>query len=110
MQPIFKVQPAAQNLSIHSYDLSQHASPKTILKYKPVLGGRLQSPPPQHTFERIHFQKATANNGKRRAQQEFFHVVVELWADVGRMGVSERIEIATRHSAQIVVRGRSPRY
>jgi meiosis-specific transcription factor NDT80 len=93
--------------TMHSYSSAHTVSPNTISHYEPFAGGQQQSPPTQHTFERIQFQKATANNGKRRAQQQFFHVVVELWADIGH-GKSDWQEIATRQSAQMVVRGRSP--
>ena len=62
------------------------------------------------TFERIQFKKATANNGKRRAAQQYFHIVVELFAKVPRGKSSElqSIMIAHRVSAPMVVRGRSP--
>ncbi|MCJ1328768.1 hypothetical protein MMC10_005445 [Thelotrema lepadinum] len=62
------------------------------------------------TFERIQFKKATANNGKRRAAQQYFHIVVELYAKVykGKSGDTEYVKIAHRVSAQMVVRGRSP--
>lgn len=66
------------------------------------------SPPFLHTFERIQFQKATANNGKRRAQQQFFHVVVELSACVTTPRGQEWEVIATKDSEPMVVRGRSP--
>ena len=47
-----------------------------------------------HTFERIQFQRATANNGKRRAQQQYYHLVVELYADVSRpVGPPESIRL-----------------
>ncbi len=64
-------------------------------------------------FERIQFKSATANNGKRRAAQQYYHLVVELFADVGNsMGSSDSesrwVKIATRISAPMVVRGRSP--
>ncbi|KAI9720228.1 MAG: hypothetical protein M1812_003046 [Candelaria pacifica] len=64
-------------------------------------------------FERIQFKSATANNGKRRAAQQYYHLVVELFADVGNsMGSPESdtrwVKIATRISAPMVVRGRSP--
>ncbi|MCJ1335577.1 hypothetical protein MMC09_000849 [Bachmanniomyces sp. S44760] len=61
-------------------------------------------------FDRIQFKKATANNGKRRATQQFFHIVVELFAEISRGKSSEKqfIKIATRNSAKMVVRGRSP--
>ncbi|KAL4888927.1 p53-like transcription factor [Aspergillus ambiguus] len=68
-------------------------------------------PPTQHTFERIQFQKATANNGKRRAQQQYYNLVVELYAEIPNpVGGSETqwIKIARRSSHPMVVRGRSP--
>jgi meiosis-specific transcription factor NDT80 len=64
----------------------------------------------QHTFERIQFKSATANNGKRRAQQQYYHLIVELYADV-RTDSSKPanwIKVAQRASSQVVVRGRSP--
>jgi meiosis-specific transcription factor NDT80 len=68
-----------------------------------------QMPPTSHTFERIQFQKATANNGKRRAQQQYFHIVVELSADISRAGEPPHwVRIATKQSEPMVVRGRSP--
>lgn len=60
------------------------------------------------TFERIQFKNATANNGKRRAAQQYYHLIVELFADVGHQGPERWIKIATRMSAPMVVRGRSP--
>lgn len=66
-------------------------------------------PPTQHTFERIQFQKATANNGKRRAQQQYYNLVVELLAKVNRPeGHSQWLKVAKRLSDPMVVRGRSP--
>lgn len=60
-----------------------------------------------HTFERVQFSEATANNGKRRAQQQYYHLVVELSAEIDR--ASDRlVKIARKLSAPIVVRGRSP--
>lgn len=70
------------------------------------------SPPIQTTanFERIQFKNATANNGKRRAAQQYFHIVVELFAEVPSSQSSEGqwIKVASRVSARMVVRGRSP--
>ena len=60
------------------------------------------------TFERIQFKNATANNGKRRAAQQYYHLLVELFADVGQQHPERWIKIATRMSAPMVVRGRSP--
>lgn len=61
-------------------------------------------------FERIQFKSATANNGKRRAAQQYYHLVVDLFVDVGgALGPdSPWVKIAMRVSAPIVVRGRSP--
>lgn len=68
-----------------------------------------QAPQTNYTFERIQFQKATANNGKRRAQQQYFHVVVRLEVNIGRPGGPEDWHIvATKQSHPMVVRGRSP--
>jgi meiosis-specific transcription factor NDT80 len=64
----------------------------------------------QHTFERIQFKSATANNGKRRAQQQYYHLIIELYVDV-RHNLDRQpnwVKVAQRASAQVVVRGRSP--
>ncbi|KAI9837866.1 MAG: hypothetical protein M1838_004732, partial [Thelocarpon superellum] len=55
-------------------------------------------------FERIQFKSATANNGKRRAAQQYYHLIVELYAEVG----SSYVKVASRISVPMVVRGRSP--
>ncbi len=62
------------------------------------------------TFERIQFKNATANNGKRRAAQQYFHIVVELFAETQGTQSAEGqwTKIASRISAPMVVRGRSP--
>ncbi|KAI4176730.1 MAG: hypothetical protein LQ343_000823 [Gyalolechia ehrenbergii] len=62
------------------------------------------------TFDRIQFKNATANNGKRRAAQQYFHIVVELFAEMPSNQSTEGswIKIASRMSAPMVVRGRSP--
>ena len=65
-------------------------------------------PPAQHTFRRIQFQKATANNGKRRAQQQFYNLIVELQVEVFHQGQLQWIKVAQRRSDPVVVRGRSP--
>ncbi|KAK3319331.1 hypothetical protein B0H66DRAFT_266779 [Apodospora peruviana] len=67
------------------------------------------SAPTEHTFERIQFKQATANNGKRRAAQQYYHLLVELWADVGsQAGGDQFVKVAYRKSAKMIVRGRSP--
>ncbi|KAL7273591.1 hypothetical protein RUND412_003542 [Rhizina undulata] len=85
-----------------------------------------QSQQQQHiaVFDRIQFKSATANNGKRRAAQQYYHLIVELYADVGRSSSSAQggsghasnsaamdgdwVKIAYKISAPMVVRGRSP--
>ncbi|TKA82934.1 hypothetical protein B0A55_01294 [Friedmanniomyces simplex] len=64
----------------------------------------------QHNFERVQFKQATANNGKRRASQQYFHLIVELFADVRKDGSDTPVwvKVAQRVSEKIVVRGRSP--
>lgn len=57
------------------------------------------------SFDRIQFKNATANNGKRRAAQQYFHIVVELFAETPE---GQWIKVASRVSAPMVVRGRSP--
>lgn len=57
------------------------------------------------TFERIQFKTATANNGKRRAAQQYYVCVVDLYAETE---TGERVKVATSQSAPLVVRGRSP--
>ncbi|KAL8805710.1 MAG: hypothetical protein Q9200_005320 [Gallowayella weberi] len=62
------------------------------------------------TFDRIQFKNATANNGKRRAAQQYFHIVVELFAEApnNQSAEGQWIKVASRISAPMVVRGRSP--
>ncbi|KAL8949061.1 MAG: hypothetical protein Q9222_004802 [Ikaeria aurantiellina] len=62
------------------------------------------------TFDRIQFKNATANNGKRRAAQQYFHIVVELFAEVpsNQSAEGQWVKVASRISAPMVVRGRSP--
>ena len=62
-------------------------------------------------WERIQFQSATANNGKRRAIQQYYHLIVELLAKPNSSDDSNSenwICIAQRKSYPLVVRGRSP--
>lgn len=63
-----------------------------------------------HTFGRIQFKQATANNGRRRASQQFFHLIIELWADVRKTksDPAEWVIVAKRISEKLTVRGRSP--
>ncbi|KAI9318617.1 hypothetical protein BX666DRAFT_1812044, partial [Dichotomocladium elegans] len=57
------------------------------------------------TFERIQFKTATANNGKRRAAQQYYVCVIELYAETDQ---GQQIKVASCQSAPLVVRGRSP--
>ncbi|RAK71169.1 NDT80 / PhoG like DNA-binding family protein [Aspergillus fijiensis CBS 313.89] len=101
----------ASSSSPHGYSLTQSAG--IPMEYTSTYAGAPQpsQPPTQHTFERIQFQKATANNGKRRAQQQYYNLVVELYAEVSHpVGGTETqwFKIARRLSHPMVVRGRSP--
>lgn len=71
-------------------------------------GQNPNQPQVEATFERIQFKNATANNGKRRAAQQYYHLLVELFADVGGQHQDRYVRIAFRVSAPMVVRGRSP--
>ncbi|KAL1887625.1 meiosis-specific transcription factor ndt80 [Ceratocystis pirilliformis] len=62
----------------------------------------------EHTFERIQFKQATANNGKRRAAQQYYHLMIELWANVGTQSNEKYVKVGHRKSAKMIVRGRSP--
>ena len=77
--------------------------------YAPTSPGSQQSQTVA-TFERIQFKNATANNGKRRAAQQYFHIVVELFAETAGTQSTEPqwTKLASRISAPMVVRGRSP--
>lgn len=73
----------------------------------------LEAPQTEHTFERIQFKQATANNGKRRAAQQYYRLVIELHAHVGELGrrvADQWLKAAHRKSARLVVRGRSPEH
>lgn len=60
------------------------------------------------TFERIQFKTATANNGKRRAAQQYYVCLVDLYAEIDNHGNHQKVKIASCQSAPLVVRGRSP--
>lgn len=57
------------------------------------------------TFERVQFKTATANNGKRRAAQQFYILMVDLYAHTQDGHI---IRVAASQSDALVVRGRSP--
>ncbi|KIW66567.1 hypothetical protein, variant 1 [Phialophora macrospora] len=92
----------------HMYTGANHLHSTSMGSFGSFETPGANSPPTTYTFERIQFQKATANNGKRRAQQQYFLVVVELAANIGRQGHEDWVVIATKESDPMVVRGRSP--
>ncbi|KAG1147038.1 hypothetical protein G6F37_004340 [Rhizopus arrhizus] len=57
------------------------------------------------TFERLQFKVATANNGKKRATQQYFRLVFELLA---QLDDNEFHVVSDCYSEPLVVRGRSP--
>ena len=112
LQPL---QPSTLGIGHGSASNGQHgftltSQPAGLLDYSASYSSTSQpsQPPTHHTFERIQFQKATANNGKRRAQQQYYNLVVDLYAEVASPAGSEWIKIARRVSQPMVVRGRSP--
>ncbi|KAI1755775.1 hypothetical protein F4782DRAFT_486943 [Xylaria castorea] len=63
----------------------------------------------EHTFERVQFMRATADNGRRQVNQGYCHLVVELYADIGTQKPGQQfMKIASKKSKKLVVRGRSP--
>ncbi|KAF7189368.1 hypothetical protein HII31_09346 [Pseudocercospora fuligena] len=91
---------------------TQASSMTSHYGYSAAAGGHMPTPGqnPAHTFERVQFKQATANNGKRRASQQYFHLIVELYADVRKEqnDAPQWVKVAHRVSEKIVVRGRSP--
>ncbi|KAL6862695.1 hypothetical protein ACO1O0_002932 [Amphichorda felina] len=65
-------------------------------------------PQTEYTFERIQFKQATQNNGKRRAAQQYYQLIVELYANTSSPDNPSWVKIAYRKSAKMIVRGRSP--
>ncbi|KAK5559336.1 hypothetical protein LTR46_002378 [Exophiala xenobiotica] len=93
----------------HMYGAQHHMSAAVMGSFGGFDNHNANAIPTTYTFERIQFQKATANNGKRRAQQQYFLLVVELSANVARTPGDENwVVIATKESEPMVVRGRSP--
>jgi len=88
-------------------NLPLQAESDTSQQYSPTTHANSNS---QHAFERIQFKSATANNGKRRAQQQYYHLIVELWANIQspRDNDPRWVKVAAKLSHPVVVRGRSP--
>ena len=64
--------------------------------------------PMNHTFHRNQFRAATQNNGARRTEQQFYHILLELKAEVDIDGAPKSFTVASKMSEALVVRGRCP--
>ena len=64
--------------------------------------------PMNHTFHRNQFRAATQNNGARRTEQQFYHILLELKAEIMVDGVPKLFTVASKMSKPLVVRGRCP--
>ena len=64
--------------------------------------------PMNHTFPRNQFRAATQNNGARRTEQQFYHILLELKAEILVDGVSKLFIVSSKMSDALVVRGRCP--
>jgi meiosis-specific transcription factor NDT80 len=95
----------------HSHDHNPLVGPgRGVYDPTTVFPNSQQGPnnfPTEHTFERIQFKQATANNGKRRAAQQYYHLCIELWAECSNHP-DQCVKVATKQSAKMIVRGRSP--
>lgn len=58
------------------------------------------------SFERLQFKSATANNGKRKSNQQYYTINMKLFAKVD--GLNNHVLISSVETGYIVVRGRSP--
>lgn len=96
-----------QSSSVPGPQLPLQETSTSSQQYSPTSHGSTSY---QHNFERIQFKSATANNGKRRAQQQYYHLIVELWANIQnpRDNDAKWVKVAARSSQPVVVRGRSP--
>ena len=64
--------------------------------------------PMNHTFPRNQFRAATQNNGARRTEQQFYHILLELKAEILVDGVPNLFIVSSQMSDALVVRGRCP--
>ena len=64
--------------------------------------------PMNHTFHRNQFRAATQNNGARRTEQQFYHILLELKAEIMVDGVPALFTVCSKMSEPLVVRGRCP--
>ena len=103
----------ALNLMFPGGDVDRHSHHDTGDENddnKPALSGNIPEGeiPRVVTYERIQFKQATANNGKRRAAQQYFSLIVEAYAVILGAQGPEEIRVAVAKSNPVVVRGRSP--
>ena len=89
-------------------ETSQSQSPRTAQAWEGTAGPQGQVT--TANFERVQFKSATANNGKRRASQQFFHIKLEVVVDIRKNAndLPQWVKVAERTSGKVVVRGRSP--
>ena len=78
--------------------------------YAKSTGDRLDNikAPMNHTFPRNQFKSATQNNGARRSDQQTYHILLELKAEIVVNGLPQFITVASQMSDPLVVRGRCP--
>ena len=64
----------------------------------------------EHKFERPQFKASTDNNGMRRSGQTYYHVRVEVEAELqSGNGETEWVLVASCRSGPLITRGRSPK-
>ncbi|KAK3176762.1 hypothetical protein OEA41_008087 [Lepraria neglecta] len=64
----------------------------------------------QHKFRRTQFKASTNNNGMRRSRQTYYHVRIQVEAEVqGDNGETEWVLVASCRSGPLIIRGRSPK-
>ncbi|KAJ1812207.1 hypothetical protein LPJ75_003756 [Coemansia sp. RSA 2598] len=97
-----------------SVELVQHTpkrdkGPQTVPQPQPIRpspnGVAGAETPDIVSFERLQFKTATANNGKRRAAQQYYVLSLQIYADCAD---GKQILLASTSSCPVVVRGRSP--
>lgn len=65
--------------------------------------------PTEHRFEMLQFNRATATEGSTHRSQEYYNLLIELWADVGDGIEGQRlIRVAWAASTRLIVLGPSP--
>ncbi|KAG0275161.1 hypothetical protein BGZ95_009125 [Linnemannia exigua] len=106
-----QIQHGEKTIELVQHTPKRDKGPQITPKRMPVRAGGDLSPGPTGlqpyvvTYERVQFKTATANNGKRRAAQQYYQVHVDLFAETD---TGAQILVANALSAPLVVRGRSP--